>query len=110
MPSLTHSRSLSQWADLIESNAHELSILEALDNGKPRWMAQEIDIADSVGCLRYYAGLADKVEGKTIEIDNETKFAHTKVEPFGVCGAIIPWNYPIQVRRANGHLRAGVLG
>lgn len=60
-------------------------------------MAETIDIADSIACLRYYAGLADKVHGKTIEIDNAEKFAHTRIEPIGVCGAIIPWNYPIQM-------------
>ncbi|PWN28673.1 aldehyde dehydrogenase [Jaminaea rosea] len=88
---------MSKWADLIEKNAKELSILEAIDNGKPRWMAEQIDLADSVACLRFYAGLADKVEGKTMELDVTTKFAHTRVEPIGVCGAIIPWNYPVQM-------------
>lgn len=86
-----------KWADLIEKHAQELAELEALDNGKPRWMAETIDIADSIACLRYYAGLADKVSGKTIEINNDEKFAYTRVEPIGVCGAVIPWNYPIQM-------------
>lgn len=99
-PTLPLARTRAKWADLIEKNANQLSILEAIDNGKPRWMAEQIDLADSVACLRFYAGLADKVEGKTMELDVTTKFAHTRVEPIGVCGAIIPWNYPVQVSRA----------
>ncbi|CAO1637634.1 unnamed protein product [Jaminaea pallidilutea] len=86
-----------RWADLIEQNVQELAELEALDNGKPRWMAETMDIADSVACLRYYAGLADKVSGKTIEVNDREKFAYTRVEPIGVCAAVIPWNYPIQM-------------
>lgn len=88
---------LFKWADLIEQNASELAELEAMDNGKPRWMAKDFDIADSIACLRYYAGLADKVSGKTIEMKDGDNFAFTRVEPIGVTGAIIPWNYPIQV-------------
>ena len=60
-------------------------------------MAETIDLADSIYCLRYYAGLADKVSGKTIETNDAEKFAYTRVEPIGVTGAIIPWNYPIQM-------------
>lgn len=45
-------------------------------------------------CLRYYAGYADKNHGKVLPIDGEY-FAFTKHEPVGVCGQIIPWNFPL---------------
>lgn len=91
------SAALNKWASLIEDNIDTLAELESLDNGKPVWMARDVDIVDSVGCLRYYAGLADKIEGKTIEQTEGAKLAFTRLEPIGVCGQIIPWNYPIQM-------------
>lgn len=91
------SKLLNQWADLLENDIEELAELESLDNGKPNWMAREVDITDSIGCLRYFAGLADKIEGRTIEQQEGSKLAFTRAEPIGVCGQIIPWNYPIQM-------------
>ncbi|KAJ7068181.1 aldehyde dehydrogenase domain-containing protein [Mycena amicta] len=90
-------RLINKLADLIESNSEELAELETLNNGKPFKIALEFDIGDSVQCLRYYAGWADKIAGQTLEIDNKNKFAFTKNEPIGVCGQIIPWNYPINM-------------
>ena len=83
---------------MIEEHADALGQLEALDNGKPRWMATDMDVADTAGCFRYYGGLADKIEGKTIEIDDGKRICFTRQEPIGVCGAIIPWNYPLVSR------------
>ncbi|XYA01143.1 hypothetical protein QA089_003695 [Meyerozyma guilliermondii] len=88
---------INKWADLIEANIDSLAELESVDNGKPVWMARDVDIKDSIGCLRYYAGLADKIEGRTIEQEDGIKIAFTRAEPIGVCGQIIPWNYPIQM-------------
>jgi aldehyde dehydrogenase (NAD+) len=88
---------LHKWADLIQENIDTLAELESMDNGKAVWMARDVDIVDSIGCLRYYAGLADKIEGKTIEQEEGIKVAFTRSEPLGVCGQIIPWNYPIQM-------------
>ena len=51
------------------------------------------DMKGSIGCIRYYAGWADKNQGKTIET-TEAKLAYTRHEPIGVCGQIIPWNFP----------------
>ncbi|KAJ7276293.1 NAD-aldehyde dehydrogenase [Mycena haematopus] len=91
------SRLINKLADLIEQNAQELGELESLNNGKPARIARDFDIGDSVQCLRYYAGWADKIAGQSLEVDNRTKFAFTKHEPIGVCGQIIPWNYPINM-------------
>ncbi|KAI5893783.1 aldehyde dehydrogenase [Schizophyllum commune H4-8] len=91
------SRLINKLADLIERDAQSLAELETLNNGKPVKVARDFDISDSVACLRYYAGWADKIAGQALEIDNKTKWAFTKSEPIGVCGQIIPWNYPIMM-------------
>ncbi len=87
-------RLLYRLADLIEANADELARLESLDNGKPLSIAKAVDVAKTVACYRYFAGWADKVQGKTIPIDGDF-FCYTRHEPIGVVGQIIPWNYPM---------------
>src|SRR5271154_7011920 len=87
-------RLLNRLADLIEKHADELARLESLDNGKPFTMAKAVDVAATVGCYRYFAGWADKVMGKTIPIEGPF-FCYTRHESIGVCGQIIPWNFPM---------------
>lgn len=88
---------LYKWAELIEADIDNISEIDSMDNGKPLWMARDLDVNDSVGCLRYYAGLAEKIEGRTIEQEEGVKLAFTRNEPIGVCGQIIPWNYPTPI-------------
>jgi aldehyde dehydrogenase (NAD+) len=88
---------LWKLADLCEKNAHILATIDAWDNGKPYQQALDEDVAETVSVFRYYAGWADKVYGQTIET-SEVKLAYTKHEPLGVCGQIIPWNFPVMVR------------
>uniref|UniRef100_H3CLV3 aldehyde dehydrogenase (NAD(+)) n=1 Tax=Tetraodon nigroviridis TaxID=99883 RepID=H3CLV3_TETNG len=85
---------LSRLADAIEKDSAYLAELETLDNGKPYAVAYAVDLPNVVKCLRYYAGWADKWEGKTIPIDGDF-FCYTRHEPVGVCGQIIPWNFPL---------------
>uniref|UniRef100_A0AAY4A957 aldehyde dehydrogenase (NAD(+)) n=1 Tax=Denticeps clupeoides TaxID=299321 RepID=A0AAY4A957_9TELE len=85
---------LSRLADRIEQDAAYLAELETLDNGKPYAVAYSVDVPMVVKCFRYYAGWADKWEGKTIPIDGDY-FCYTRHEPVGVCGQIIPWNFPL---------------
>jgi aldehyde dehydrogenase (NAD+) len=87
-------RLLHRLADLIEENADALAQLESMDNGKPLSIAKAVDVAKTVACYRYFAGWADKVQGKTIPIDGDF-FCYTRHEPIGVVGQIIPWNYPM---------------
>jgi aldehyde dehydrogenase (NAD+) len=87
-------RLLHCLADLIETHSDELARLETLDNGKPLSIAKAVDVAKTVACYRYFAGWADKVQGKTIPIDGDF-FCYTRHEPIGVVGQIIPWNYPM---------------
>ncbi|MDJ0650334.1 MAG: aldehyde dehydrogenase family protein [Xenococcaceae cyanobacterium MO_188.B19] len=85
---------LYKLADLIEAHADELAQLETLDNGKPLKDSSQIDLPLTIACYRYYAGWADKIQGKTIPI-NGAFFSYTRHEPIGVIGQIIPWNFPI---------------
>jgi aldehyde dehydrogenase (NAD+) len=85
---------LNRLADLIEQNADELARLEALDNGKPYKVAKAADLPLTIACYRYYAGWADKVQGRTIPISGDY-FCYTRLEPVGVVGQIIPWNFPL---------------
>ncbi|MGC1361692.1 MAG: aldehyde dehydrogenase family protein [Silvibacterium sp.] len=94
MPASERGQLLYRLADLIEKNGDELARLESLDNGKPVSVAKRVDVAKSVACYRYFAGWADKVQGKTIPIDGDF-FCYTRHEPIGVVGQIIPWNYPM---------------
>ena len=85
---------LYKLADLIEEHANELARLETLDNGKPLSESLNIDLPATIACYRYFAGWADKIQGKTIPI-NGPFFCYTRHEPIGVVGQIIPWNFPL---------------
>lgn len=84
---------MMKLADIVERNQTVLATIESLDNGKPYIKAMG-DIEEVCSVLRYYAGWADKHYGQTIET-SRAKFTYTVREPIGVCGQIIPWNYPI---------------
>jgi len=88
------SKLLTKLADLMERDAHTLASLEALDNGKAYSMASAADVPMAHAAIRYYGGWADKIEGKVADINPDT-FAYVKKEPIGVCGQIIPWNFPL---------------
>jgi aldehyde dehydrogenase (NAD+) len=83
-----------KFADLIEKHKEVLATLETWDNGKPYSVALNEDLGEVVGVIRYYAGYADKIHGQTIATTSQ-KFAYTLRQPIGVCGQIIPWNYPL---------------
>eukprot|EP00092_Neocalanus_flemingeri_P038790 GFUD01042233.1.p1 GENE.GFUD01042233.1~~GFUD01042233.1.p1 ORF type:complete len:493 (+),score=173.66 GFUD01042233.1:96-1574(+) len=85
---------LNKLADLMERDRVYLASLESLDNGKPFNDAFNIDLSLSIKCYRYYAGWADKTHGKTIPVDGSF-LSYTRHEPVGVCGQIIPWNFPL---------------
>ncbi|KAK4133161.1 aldehyde dehydrogenase [Trichocladium antarcticum] len=84
---------LIKLAELCEKKLDLLAAAESLDNGKSITMARG-DVGAVIGCLRYYGGWADKIEGKTIDISPDM-FHYTRQEPIGVCGQIIPWNFPL---------------
>jgi retinal dehydrogenase len=84
---------LLKLSDLLLRDIQTLASLECLDVGKP-FKAATGDIQGAAKTLRYYAGLADKICGKTIPVDGEY-FTYTRLEPIGVVGAILPWNFPL---------------
>merc|ERR1719235_1562123 len=88
---------LLKLADLVEKHRKELAELESLDNGKPFHVAHDVDLGFVIECYRYYAGWADKQGGKVINTNQNTgsTFCFTTHEPIGVCGQIIPWNFPL---------------
>ncbi|KAI8144470.1 aldehyde dehydrogenase domain-containing protein [Fennellomyces sp. T-0311] len=87
---------INKLADLMERDIEELAALDALDNGKSYVIARDVDITESIGCFRYFAGWSDKIHGKTIDTTFD-RWCYTRHEALGVVGAVIPWNYPIMM-------------
>ena len=87
-------RLLWKLSDLVEKNIDELAELETLDNGKPIVESRYVDMPMVIDVLRYYAGLATKIHGETVNTF-ETAFTYTLREPVGVVGLIVPWNFPL---------------
>jgi len=87
-------RLIWKLADLLEKNIDEFAELETLDNGKPIFESRYVDMPMVVDVLRYYAGLATKIHGETVNT-LETAFTYTLREPVGVVGLIVPWNFPL---------------
>ncbi|KAK6733442.1 hypothetical protein RB195_017280 [Necator americanus] len=85
---------LQKLADLIERDRVYLASLETLDNGKPYRDSYLMDLPLTIGAYRYYAGWADKNQGKTIPISGDY-FTYTRHEPVGVCGQVIAWTFPL---------------
>ncbi|XP_070822753.1 retinaldehyde dehydrogenase 3 [Chaetodon trifascialis] len=94
MDASSRGRLLHKLADLMERDRLLLATLETLDTGKPFLQSFFVDLDGSIKTLRYYAGWADKIHGKSLHVD-ESFMCLTKHEPVGVCGAIIPWNFPL---------------
>jgi aldehyde dehydrogenase (NAD+) len=88
-------RVLLKLADLIEANIGELAKLETLHNGKTLFESK-IEVSMSAEVFRFYGGLADKIAGETLPV-NGNFFVYTLREPVGVVGAIVPWNFPLNL-------------
>ena len=81
--------------DLLDDHKEEFATLEVLDNGKPLWEAELVDIALSIEILRYYAGWPTKIHGDVLPNSIPGLVTLRKREPVGVVGAIAPWNFPL---------------
>jgi phenylacetaldehyde dehydrogenase len=95
MSAADRSRLINQLADLIAEHADELGELEAIDAGKPKIVAREFDVEYAIRHFRYFAGWPTKIEGHTIPVAVPDMMVHTRKEPVGVVGQIIPWNFPL---------------
>ncbi|MGH3443640.1 MAG: aldehyde dehydrogenase family protein [Nitriliruptorales bacterium] len=92
LPPAKRVRVLTTVADLIERDAANIAWVDMLDHGKPYGHARA-EMAQAADCFRYFAGWVDKVYGETIPTD-PSRFVYSRREPIGVCGQIIPWNFP----------------
>lgn len=87
---------LLKLADLIEENTEELALLESLDMGKPITDALTIDIPGAISILRWHAEAIDKLYDE-VAPTGRGSLAMIRREPLGVVGAIVPWNFPLDM-------------
>ncbi|KAG8430760.1 hypothetical protein GDO86_020045 [Hymenochirus boettgeri] len=93
-------RLLYRLADLMEEHQEELATIESLDSGAVYTLALKTHVGMSIQTFRYFAGWCDKIQGCTIPINQarpNRNLTFTKREPIGVCGIVIPWNYPLMM-------------
>jgi aldehyde dehydrogenase (NAD+) len=93
MDAADRGRLMFKLADRIEQEAGELAMLESLNSGKTIRDSRG-DMQGVVNTLRYYAGWADKIEGRTVPVRGSF-LSYTLRQPVGVVGQIIPWNFPL---------------
>jgi acyl-CoA reductase-like NAD-dependent aldehyde dehydrogenase len=89
-------RILWSIAEGIEQDRDELAALISQENGKSPREAMGADVKPAADCFRYYAGWVRKIYGETIPVDGPY-LNYTLREPVGVVGAIVPWNFPLQI-------------
>jgi acyl-CoA reductase-like NAD-dependent aldehyde dehydrogenase len=97
IPAAARARLIDNLADLVEHNADELAQLEALDNGKPLKLAKVVDVAATVLHFRHFAGWPERIRGDVLPVHQDGMLCYTRKEPVGVCGQIIPWNFPVMM-------------
>jgi aminomuconate-semialdehyde/2-hydroxymuconate-6-semialdehyde dehydrogenase len=85
---------LMRLADGIEKRMGELVIAESKDNGKPEWLAREVDVPRASENLRFYATASLHFASQMHDMDGKA-INYTLREPVGVAGCISPWNLPI---------------
>ncbi|XP_068163017.1 mitochondrial 10-formyltetrahydrofolate dehydrogenase [Antennarius striatus] len=91
---------LYKLADLMEEHQEELATIESIDSGAVYTLALKTHVGMSIQTFRYFAGWCDKIQGKTIPINQarpNRNLTFTKREPLGVCAIVIPWNYPLMM-------------
>ncbi|WP_431908656.1 aldehyde dehydrogenase family protein [Amycolatopsis thermoflava] len=95
MPAEARARLLLRFADLIEEHADELALIDTRDCGKPYAFIRDIDLPNMSDLVRYMAGWATKLEGRTIPLSRQDPTAYlsyTRRQPVGVAAQVIPWN------------------
>lgn len=93
-PGARRAELLRRLADLIEADAETLALAETRDNGK---LLREMrdQIRSLPGYYRYFAGLADKIDGRVVDTGRDNFVGLVLREPVGVVAAILPWNSPL---------------
>ena len=95
LPARRRGQLLYRIAELLEQRSGQIAEVETKNNGKPLFESK-IDVAMAIETFRYYAGWADKITGDTLPV-NGPFFTYTLREPVGVVGAIVPWNFPLNL-------------
>jgi acyl-CoA reductase-like NAD-dependent aldehyde dehydrogenase len=85
---------LLNLAGLITQHAGELATIETSDMGKPITVSKNVDLRSAQEAVKYFAGMAGKIEGRTVPVPGRF-LNYTVREPYGVVAGIIPWNYPL---------------
>jgi acyl-CoA reductase-like NAD-dependent aldehyde dehydrogenase len=94
MAAMDRGRLLLKLADAIEANADELAKLESIDTGHPMRDTTRLDVPRTAVTFRYFGGMADKVGGAVIPVE-QGFLNYTLRQPVGVVGQIVPWNFPL---------------
>ena len=95
MPAAGREGLMRALADAIEERAEELAQIESLDNGKPVKLAKFVDVDSTAAHFRHFAGWPERVLGDVVPVHQPDMLCYTRKEPVGVCGQIIPWNFPL---------------
>lgn len=90
----TRSSVLHRIADIVEERKELMAAIESMDNGKTLALARG-DVQLVIDYFRYTAGFCDKLDGRSIPDDGYVNYTYR--EPLGVCGQIIPWNFPLMM-------------
>lgn len=85
---------LRELARAVGQHADELAMLETADMGKPITVSKKVDLRSAPDAIEYFAGMAFKLEGRTVPVPGRF-LNYTVREPYGVVAGIIPWNYPL---------------
>ena len=86
LPAKERGKYIFRIARMIQERSRDLAITETMDGGKPIRESRDVDVPLAAAHFFYYAGWADKLD---------YAFPGRKAEPLGVCGQIIPWNFPL---------------
>jgi aldehyde dehydrogenase (NAD+) len=87
-------RLLAKLADAIEADGENLAYLESIDTGHPLRDTRGLDVPRTIVTFRYFAGIADKIDGRVVPADPGF-FNYVTRDPVGVVGQIVPWNFPL---------------
>ncbi|MDO6585836.1 aldehyde dehydrogenase family protein [Salipiger sp. 1_MG-2023] len=89
-------RAMHAWADLIEAEAETIARMEAVCSSRPQAEARVGDVMTSAEQIRFFAEFADKEAG-TLVPTSDAAFGFIDDAPYGVIGAITPWNFPLNM-------------
>lgn len=85
---------LIRFCKLLTRNARELAVMESLDSGKAIYDCENVDIPETIHCIKWHAELIDKIYDQ-LSPASDDHIAMIMREPIGVVGLVLPWNFPL---------------